>query len=167
MQSFTSDPLAIASYRPLYASDGRTVVVQAARLLKDSMLVCRIEGIADRTNAEALTHQELLVERSSLPPPDDDEFYVADLVGCRVQDETGTAVGTVIAVPNYGGGDLVEVQPPSGGETLLFPFTKAVVPAIDLAARTIIIAAPEVVEDDRPRDDKTALADRSQARNGS
>ena len=142
LQSFTQEPKAIAGYSPLAASDGRAFTLVSVRLVKDNMLVARVAGISDRTAAEGLTGLELTVDRAALPPPDADEFYIADLVGMRAVDSAGEAIGTIIGVPNYGGGDLVEVRPVAGGETLLFPFTRAVVPEIDFAAGSLTIVPP-------------------------
>ena len=153
LQSFTQDAKAVAGYGPLTASDGRTFILTSVRTAKDNMLVARVAGIADRTAAAALTGLELTIGRSALPPPDEDEFYVADLVGFDVCDASGMTFGAVVDIPNYGSGDLVEVGPREGGETLLFPFTKAVVPVVDLAGRRITIVPPIEIEDEaRPSD---------------
>ena len=112
------------------------------------MLVARVAGVATRDAAQALTNLELSLDRAVLPPPDEDEFYVADLIGLAAVDAEGTPLGIVIAVPNYGGGDLIEVRPPQGGESLLFPFTKAVVPTINFEARRVTIVPPAEVEGD-------------------
>ncbi len=146
LQSFTGDPLAVAGYGPLAAADGRSFTLAHVRLVKDNMLVARVAGIATREAAQALTNLELSLDRAALPPPDEDEFYVADLIGLAALEADGTPLGTVVAVPNYGGGDLIEVRPPQGGESLLYPFTKAVVPTIDLAAGRVTIAPPDEVE---------------------
>ena len=152
LQSFTQDPLAIGSYGPLAGSNGRLFTLKSVRLVKDNMLVVRVEGVADRTGAEALTHIDLSLDRSALPPPDEDEFYITDLVGLDAVDTAGEKLGSVIGVPNYGGGDLVEVRPIAGGESLLFPFTRAVVPEIDIAGHRVVIAPPDEVEaEDEPR----------------
>ena len=149
LQSFTQDPLAIATYGALAAPDGRSFTLKGVRLLRNNMLVARVEGIADRAAAQALNHVELTLSREALPVPDDeDEFYVADLIGLEAVDQSGAPFGTIVAVPNYGGGDLLEVRPLQGGETLLFPFTKAVVPAVEIAARRITVAPPAEVEID-------------------
>ena len=148
LQSFTQDPKAIGSYGPLAGSDGRVFSLKSLRHVKDNMLVVRVEGILDRTGAESLTHVDLTLERSALPPADEDEFYIADLVGLEAVDVSGETLGTIVDVPNYGGGDLIEIRPPHGGESLLFPFTKAVVPEIDLAGRRVTIAPPDEVEAD-------------------
>lgn len=146
VQSFTQDPEAIGHYGPLAAADGRKFTFKHLRHLKDNMLVARVEGVSDRTAAEALRHLDLYVSRAVLPPPDEEEFYVADLIGLDAVRDDGTMLGQVVDVPNYGGGDLIEIKPPGGGETLLFPFTKLVVPTIDMSARRIVVVPPEEIE---------------------
>ncbi len=147
LQSFTRDPKGIAGYGPLAGGDGRTYTLTGVRPVKDTMLVARVAGVADRTAAEALTHVELYLDRTALPPPGEDEFYIADLIGLDAVGADGEKFGTIAAVPNYGGGDLVEVRPLAGGESLLFPFTTAVVPTIDVAERRVVIVPPDEVED--------------------
>ena len=153
LQSFTGDPRAIAGYGPLQAVDGRRFTLTAVRSVKDNMLVARVTGVADRDAAAALTNVELFIERAVLPPPEDDEFYVADLVGMAAVDGEGRVIGQVVDVPNYGGGDLIEIRPTSGGETLIFAFTKAVVPTIDVEARRVTLVPPDEIEG---ADDETA-----------
>ncbi len=150
LQSFTGEPRAIADYGPLQAADGRRFELAGVRSVKDNMLVARVTGVMDRDAAAALTNLELYVARSALPPPDEDEFYVADLVGMSALDGEGRMLGTVVDVPNYGGGDLVELRPPRGGETMLLPFTKDVVPTIDFAGRILMIVPPKEVSEDGP-----------------
>ena len=150
LKSFTGDPMAIASYGPLQTEDGRrSFKVAAARLLKGDMLVVRFEGVGDRSAAEPLTNTRLYVDRSTLPAPDPEEFYHADLIGLRVETETGVAVGHVVAMQNYGAGDLLEVAPPSG-DSLLVPFSTAFVPVVDLASGRVVVTdtAVEAATDD-------------------
>lgn len=145
LQSFTGDPAAIASYGAL-SGGGRMFEIASLRPLKDNLFVVRVAGVADRTAAEALTNIELFISRDALPPPDEDEFYLADLIGLEAVDDAGVPLGRVIAVPNYGAGDILEVAPAAGGESLLFPFTKAVVPEIDFANRRLVVVPPEESE---------------------
>ena len=149
LQSFTGEPRAVANYGPLQTADGRRFTLAAVRPVKDNMLVARVAGVADRDAAATLTNLELFVERAVLPPPDEDEFYVSDLVGMAAVDGEGRALGTLVDVPNYGGGDLVELRPPTGGETVLYPFTKEVVPTIDFAGRTLTVVPPAEVEGEK------------------
>lgn len=141
LKSYMEDPLALADYPALTGASGASYRLAAARLLKDDMLVVKVAGVTDRDAAEKLTHEKIFVARDALPQPEEDEFYCADLIGLRAETADGTLLGTVIAVPNYGAGDILEIAPPIG-ETLLFPFTRAVVPEIDLAGKKLIIAPP-------------------------
>jgi 16S rRNA processing protein RimM len=142
IKSFTEDPLAIARYGPLSTADGRRFVIAAARHVKDDMLVARLEGIADRNAAEALTHQKLFAPREALgEAEEEDEFFHADLVGLEARTPEGDVIGQVVALHDFGGGDVVEIAPPAG-PSLIYPFTKAVVPIIDLAGRTLTIVPP-------------------------
>ncbi|MHA1190260.1 MAG: ribosome maturation factor RimM [Alphaproteobacteria bacterium] len=145
VKSFTDDPLALGAYGPLQSNDGRQFTVKSARPAK-TMLVVRFAEVADRDAAEALTGIELFVPRSVLPAvSDDDEFYFADLIGLAVVDTGDRQVGTVVAVPDFGAGTLLEIAPQSG-DTLFVPFTMAAVPVVDIAGRRIVIDPPDEIE---------------------
>lgn len=149
LQSYTTDPLAIARYGPLTDEIGaRRFALLAVRPQGKDMLVARLEGVTDRAGAQALTGVELYLPREKLPPPEDDEFYLADLEGLRAETREGVEIGRVVAVRNFGAGDILEVAPPEGGETLMFPFTRAVVPVVDAAGGRVVIEPPEEVEGD-------------------
>ncbi|QNN65919.1 16S rRNA processing protein RimM [Sphingomonas rhizophila] len=83
--------------------------------------IARFEGVTDRSAAEALRGSLIEVERDTLPPLDEGEYYHADLIGLPCLDEDGNAIGTVVAVENFGAGDLIEVELPSGRKSLV-PF---------------------------------------------
>lgn len=145
VKAFTADPADIAAYGPLEAADGR--LLEVARLRPAAgpapdMLVVRFKGVDDRNTAETLNGLELTIARDRLPPAGEDEYYHADLVGLDVVTTGGAALGTVIAVHNYGAGDLIEVAP-RRGETILVPFTRAVVPEVDVGAGRIVVDPPE------------------------
>jgi 16S rRNA processing protein RimM len=147
LKSYTGDPLAIAGYGPLLTSDGRTLTLSGVRTAPGSspdMLIARVTDINGRNGAEALNRVALFIPRDRLAEPeDDDEFYAADLIGATAVDEAGTVVGTIVAVPNYGGGDLLELRPAAGGSTALLPFTKAFVPVLDLPQRRVTVVLPD------------------------
>jgi 16S rRNA processing protein RimM len=139
LHSFTADPTAIASYGPLESEDGRVFEIEAMRPAKDHF-VARISGIADRNAAELLKNVKLYVPRERLPEPDEpDEFYHADLIGLSVVDREGLKLGTVVAVHNFGAGDLIEMNPEAGGKTELLPFDEFHVPVVDIAAGKLVI----------------------------
>jgi 16S rRNA processing protein RimM len=139
LKSFTEVPTAIGRYRPLLSEDGRqSFTILAVRPVKDDMVVARFEGVADREAAAALTNTRLYVERSQLPPAEEEEFYHADLIGLRAETAAGVDLGRITAVLNFGAGDLLEIQP-AEGETRLVAFTKAFVPVIDLPGRRVVV----------------------------
>jgi 16S rRNA processing protein RimM len=146
IKSFTSDPKAIAGYGPLTDGRGACFVFEAVRLLKDEMLVVRVAGVGNREAAAALTGQELYARREQLPPPDADEFYYDDLVGLAAVTRDAATLGRVVALSNFGAGDILEIRPEAGGESLLLPFTKAVAVEIDFPGRRIVIEPPDEVE---------------------
>lgn len=147
VKTFTSDPLALADYGPLYAKDGRVFAIAEIRPAGE-VVVVRFEGVGDRSTAERLTGTELFVDRSVLPAEEEGEFYHADLVGLSVRDENGADAGRVTAVQNYGGGDILEIVW-RGRKGMLIPFSQAAVPEVDIAGGFVTVdpAAAGLVED--------------------
>ncbi|MER8549668.1 ribosome maturation factor RimM [Mesorhizobium sp. M0684] len=149
VKSFTGDPLALADYGPLYARDGRAFQIVDIRPA-NTVVVVRFKGVNDRNAAEALAGTELFVDRSVLPDEgEEDEFYHADLVGLEVKDDTGAVVGKVVAVHNFGGGDILDVTL-AGRKGMLIPFTQAAVPEVSIAGGFVRVdpAAAGLVEDE-------------------
>lgn len=146
IQSFTEDPLALASYGELETNrPGLTVIIEAARTATN-VLIARLRGITDRNAAEKLNGVELYVDRSNLPEiVDEDDFYLADLVGLTARLIDGTELGQVLAVPNYGAGDILEIGG-AGLETRLIPFTRAAVPEVHIAEGYVVVDPPAEVE---------------------
>ena len=143
LRSFTSDPAAIADYGPLETEDGRVLEIEALRPAKDHF-VARLSGIGDRDAAGALTNTKLYVPRERLPRTQDpDEFYHADLIGLAAVDLAGKTLGTVVAIHNFGAGDLIEVRPQTGGSTALVPFDLTHVPEVDIASGRIVVHPPD------------------------
>ena len=147
--SYTDDPAALTAYGPLSDEGGRRFRlswrgegVAAVEMLTDA----GAEPVRDRDAAGKLTNVRLYVGRDALPPPDDaDEVYVADLIGLAAVAYDGATLGTVVAVHDYGGGTSLEIGR-DGAAPLLLPFTRAAVPAIDLAARRLIVTPPAEIE---------------------
>ena len=139
----TQDPEAIGSYGPLDTDrPGLTVTLTKVRLHKN-VVVAHIKGISDRTAAEQLNGVSLFIDRDRLPATEDeDDFYHADLIGLDARLDTGVSIGKVSALPNFGAGDLIEVRDPQSGDTYLYPFTKAVVPQVNIAEGYLTIVVP-------------------------
>ena len=147
VKAHTADPLAVADYGPLHDSRGTVFRIKSLRHLKDDMLVVRFQGVADRNAAEALNRTRLYVDRSVLPAPAEEEFYHTDLIGLAVETVTGAPVGTVTAVMNFGADDLLDVERP-GRTSVLVPFSRAVVPTVDIAGGRLVIDPPDGLLDE-------------------
>ena len=149
VKSYTGDPLDIKSYGPLFDKSGsQQFEIKKVRLAKKGV-VARLAGVDDRNSAEALKGMELYIEHARLPEPDDeDEFYFTDLIGLDVRLADGSNFGTVIALHNFGAGDLIEIKLVEGKGTEIYPFTKLTVPRIDLDAGEVIINPPMMIENE-------------------
>jgi len=151
--SYTEDPAALAHYFPLFDEQGRKWrLAWRAEVQQNAGVAELIDAggarVADRSQAEKLTNLRLYVARDALPEPEDDEFYLADLVGLGVRLADGAMLGKVLQVHDYGAGASLEIGGVDGGSRLV-PFTRAAVPVIDMAARIIEIVPPEELVADR------------------
>lgn len=157
---FTEDPMAVLDYQPLTDKEGhRKVRLLSLRPAKDHF-VARLDGIDDRTAAEALTQMELYAPRECLPPEEDeDTFYHADLMGLRVEAEDGARLGTVSALHDFGAGDILEYVPAEGGKSLMVPFTKAAVPVVDIKGGRVVIATDFIERGDQTPEDEEAAGE--------
>jgi 16S rRNA processing protein RimM len=146
--TFTETPLAVLDYRDLVREDGsHGLTLLSARAAKHGV-VARTKEITTPEQADALRGLELYVARDRLPPPqDEDEFYLADLIGLQARDPQGAAVGTVKAVHNFGAGDLLEIQPADPGPSWWMAFTRETVPEVRIADGVIVVVRPDETED--------------------
>ena len=141
VRSFTDVPEDIATYSPLTdANGGREFRLHILGHHK-GQLVARVDGIKDRTAAEALRKVELFVPRAVLPEPEEGEFYHADLIGLSAELVNGGILGIISTVHNFGAGTVLEIRKPDGRDEMV-PFTKLVVPTVDIASRRIVVAPP-------------------------
>ena len=145
VKSFTQEPRDIAAYGLLSDADGRRQfelhIIGAAK----GVLLARIAGIDDRDAAQALHGTEFFVPRDALPDPALDEFYHADLIGMAAVLGDGAPYGRVLALHDFGAGDMIEIERADGGVVIL-AFTRAVVPEIDLAAGRIVVDPPREID---------------------
>ncbi|NDW05413.1 ribosome maturation factor RimM [Jiella pacifica] len=138
VKSFTDVPEDFSRYGPLFDGKGNRFTVKSARPQKNMLLV-RFAEVADRNHAERLNGTELFVDRSALPETEeDDEFYLEDLEGLEARSVTGEPIGRVVAVHNFGAGDILEIAPQKG-PTVMIPFSEAAVPELDLEAGMLIV----------------------------
>jgi 16S rRNA processing protein RimM len=139
--AYTDDPAALVRYRELVREDGTPGLSLTAGRPHKGALVGRAKEIATREDAEALRGLQLYVPRSALPAPDEDEFYLADLIGLRAVSPDGAELGHVKSVQNFGAGDLLEIAPPSG-PTWWLPFTRDAVPEVRIADGVVVAVRP-------------------------
>jgi 16S rRNA processing protein RimM len=139
--SFTADPIAVKDYGPLESEDGTQFEIESLRPARDH-LVARLSGVRNRAQAEQLANLQLYVPRDRLPQAQVEEFYHADLIGLRAEGLDGGAIATVVAIHNFGAGDLLELRPLGESQTVLLPFTATTVPVVDIAGGRIVIDPP-------------------------
>jgi 16S rRNA processing protein RimM len=149
LKSFCAIPDAMASYGPLWTEDGsQSFTIRITRGVPGG-LAARVSGIATKEQADSLRGVALFADRGRLPNLPDDEFYHADLIGLEVTDTGGARLGTVRAVHNHGAGDIIEVYEPGRKGAILLPFTKAIIPTVDLTAGRIVADPPDESRNDR------------------
>ena len=137
IKSFTEDPMAVGAYGPLSDESGKKEYRVEALSAARGAVLARIEGVADRTAAEALRGLRLFVERQRLPHTGEREWYEADLIGLEAVGTDGRNWGKVTAFHDFGAGSVMEV---SGG--VMLPFTDEAVPEIDVAGGKVLIDPP-------------------------
>nr|WP_246513893.1 ribosome maturation factor RimM [Neoroseomonas soli] len=150
LRAFTEDPAAIAAFSPLTDESGTR---RFAITLKGGDIAA-VEGVADRDAAQRLTGTKLYVERDRLPAAEEEEFYLTDLIGLAAVTEGGESLGTVRAVEDHGAGAFLIVH--GGAREHLLPFTKAVVPVVDIAGGRITVVPPGEIVAAPPRGTSTA-----------
>jgi 16S rRNA processing protein RimM len=147
LKSFAQNPADIARYGPLEDESGaarysvRLLGSARSRSPHQDILIAKLSGVADRDRAEALRGLRLYLPREALPPPGEEEYYHADLIGLAAVLHDGTRLGEVRAVHDFGAGDTLEIARPAG-QPVMLPFTRRVVPVVDLAAGRLVVDPP-------------------------
>ncbi|MEM9630452.1 MAG: ribosome maturation factor RimM [Pseudomonadota bacterium] len=156
VKPFGDDPLSFTDYGVLTTRDGKqSFEVDKARVQK-TVVITKFKEISDRNQAEELNGVELFIDRDQLPEPEEDEFYYSDLNGLNVLDQAGDTLGKIVAVQDFGAGDLLEIRP-KRGKTFYIPFTREFVPEISLAEGQVTVDVPEgYLSDDEPASSEAA-----------
>ncbi|HET9573980.1 MAG TPA: ribosome maturation factor RimM [Methyloceanibacter sp.] len=141
LHSFTEEEEAITAYGPLEDETGHVIEIEALRATPKA-LIARVKGVTTREGAEALTGTKLYIPRSRLPEREEEEWYHAELIGLAALDRDGVTIGRVVAIQNFGAGDLLELAPANGGPTVLIPFTRETVPEIDVEGERLTLVPP-------------------------
>ena len=150
LTAYTADPMNLTAYGPLLREDGAAALtVTAARPVKDG-LIARTKEIGTKEQADALRGLRLYVPRTSLPEPDEDEFYLADLIGLEARSPEGEVLGRIKAVQNFGASDMLEIDPGDGRPTWYLPFTREAVPEVRLAEGHVLAVRPAEIGEREP-----------------
>jgi len=142
IKAFTETADGVTAYGAPVDERGRRFSITLQSRTRDQW-IARVEGVADRDAARALTGTRLYVDRAALPEPEEeDAYYHADLIGLSAVDRAGAGLGTVRAIWDFGAGDVVEIAD-EDGRTVIVPFTRAAVPEVDLAGGRLVVDPPE------------------------
>jgi 16S rRNA processing protein RimM len=144
--AYTEDPAALLRYALLKREDGGVALTLTSGRVANGVLIARAKEVETREQAQALRGLRLYVDRASLPATDEDEYYLADLVGLLARAPDDAALGSVRSVQNFGAGELLEIAPDDGSPSWWAPFTLAVVPEVRLADGVIVIDRPSEIE---------------------
>lgn len=136
LKLFSDDPANLKRYESFIAA-GRSLTLKAIRPGKNGA-IARFAEVADRNAAEALRGVELAVPRSALPELGEGEYYYADLIGLPCVSSEGEDLGTVVSVENFGAGDILEIERPTG-KRFMVPMRPAAVP--EWGERVVVDAA--------------------------
>jgi 16S rRNA processing protein RimM len=148
--AWTAEPMTLLAWRDLLRADGSTGLTLLSGRPDKVGLVARAKEIATKEEADALRGLKLFVPRERLPEPDEDEFYLTDLVGVEARDPEGVVLGTVKSVQNFGADDMLEITPAAGGQTWYLPFTKDAVPELHLADGWLLVVRPTEIGEREP-----------------
>lgn len=151
LHCFTDDPASVAAYGTLRDERGEALFdLEVLSPIKGGV-IARAAGITDRDVAQALKGTELFVARERLPEPEADEFYADDLIGLAVRDPAGRHLGEVVAVHDFGAGEIIEYRDTSGRLEMV-PFTGEHVPQVDLASGLVVDLPDERAGAAEPRE---------------
>ena len=142
LKVFSGAPEKLPDYAPLCDAAGKREFKFLTYQPHQNIYLATLTEIKSRDYAEKLRGTKLYVPRDRLPKiKDQNTYYHVDLIGLAAKSADGTVIGRIIQVANFGSGDLLEIKPVKGASYYV-PFTKAVVPAIDLEKREATVLVP-------------------------
>jgi 16S rRNA processing protein RimM len=148
--AYTADPMALMSYGVLLRADGSPGLTLTSARPEKNGVVGRAKEIATKEQADALRGLKLHILRDKLPEPDEDEFYLTDLVGLEARDPSGAVLGAVKSVQNFGADDMLEIAPAAGGPTWYLPFTRDAVPELHIVDGWLLAVPPMEIGEREP-----------------
>jgi len=151
LTAYTGRPEALLAYGDLVREDGSPGLTLLSGRAQKGDLVARAQQVATKEEADALRGLLLHVPREALPEPDEDEYYLTDLIGMAAVTPQGATLGRVKAVQDFGAGDILEIDPGRGAATWYLPFTRECVPEVDIVGGKVTVVRPAEVSDQEGR----------------
>ena len=148
--AWTAEPMALLRYGVLLRADGTPGLTLISARPEKTAVVGRAKEIATKEQADAMRGLKLFIPRDKLPEPEEDEFYLTDLVGLEARDPEGLVLGTVKSVQNFGADDILEIAPAAGGPTWYLPFTRDAVPDLHIADGWLLAVKPTEIGEREP-----------------
>ena len=149
ISAFTEEPKTLLDHKALLREDGSPgLTLISGRAQKDN-LIARVEGVETPEAAEAMRGLQLYIPRDALPEPEEDEFYLSDLIGLSAVSPSGEPLGRIKAVRDFGAGDILEIQPPAGASWWV-AFTRDAVPTVDIKGGKVVIDRPAETSEREP-----------------
>ena len=142
VKSFTAIPQSLSAYGPVTTDNGHHLILQITSVNAKGLAIVRVKGVDTRDAAEALRGLTLYVARESLPEVDDGEFYHADLLEMTVKDQDGAQLGRLVAIHDFGAGEIAELAP-CKGPTIMVPFGGDRLIAVDIEAKELCLSVPD------------------------
>jgi len=146
--AYTADPRTLLKFRDLKREDGSPGLTLLSGRPAKAGLVAKTQEITTPEQADALRGLKLYVDRDLLPPPDEDEFYLADLIGLEARDPAGAVIGRIASVQNFGADDLLEIKPPAAASWWL-PFTREAAPEVNIGEGWVVVVRPAEIDGDK------------------
>jgi 16S rRNA processing protein RimM len=153
---FAESPDVLTSYGPLQVDDGQLLQLLVKSVNSKGLVIVSAAGVDSPEAVEALRGRTLSINRSDLPKLADNEIYHADIIGLPATDDSGELLGTIVALYNFGAGEIVEVKPRIG-PSLMLPFHGDSVVAIELDNGQVILAPPAGLIDDEDGTDQAEV----------
>ena len=147
VSTYTESPVAILNYRALLNENGEPAITLVSGRSTNGGVIARAKEVETKEQADRLRGLKLFVERSALPPADEDEYYLTDLIGMEAVAPDGTSLGRVKAVQDFGAGDLLEIDAGRGRPGFYLPFTRECVPDVDIAGGRLTAVRPAEVDE--------------------
>jgi len=155
VKPFTAVPKSLSAYGPVTTDNGQQLKLQILSINSKGLAIVCAKGVDTRDAAEALRGLTLYVFRENLPEPNDGEFYHADLLGMVVKTQDGAPLGSLVAIHDFGAGEIAELAPRKG-LSIMVPFGGDRLIAVDMSAKELCLSVPNGLLDDTNAGDETS-----------